>query len=125
MDGECSPPPAPAAPPLTNPTPSRNRCVSSFVILNMNQDPSATSGQRGDTPGSGDRAWMLKQVQHDDRGDVVGFRHAPGTGGQECFDAGESSYQVAKSIASSANALNTSALPDGSWMTLVACSPGW
>jgi hypothetical protein len=37
-----------------------------FVTLNLFQGPCATSRPRDVTPGSDDRAWMLKQVQHDE-----------------------------------------------------------
>jgi hypothetical protein len=38
------------------------------VILNLFQDPGAVTYQTDTLRGSADRAWMLKQVQHDGRG---------------------------------------------------------
>ncbi|WP_332787282.1 hypothetical protein [Sphingomonas sp. GB1N7] len=35
------------------------------VILNLFQDPGAYVCQMNGVSGAGDRAWMLKQVQHD------------------------------------------------------------
>jgi NAD(P)-dependent dehydrogenase (short-subunit alcohol dehydrogenase family) len=35
------------------------------VTLNLFQGPCAVGGRRSGAPGSGDRGWMLKQVQHD------------------------------------------------------------
>jgi len=61
----------------SDPLPGTGVVGEFFVILNLFQDPCATSGQRSGALGSGDRAWMLKQVQHDDRGDVVELRNAP------------------------------------------------
>jgi hypothetical protein len=37
-----------------------------IVILNLFQDPGAVGGHKDGVRGARDRAWMLKQVQHDD-----------------------------------------------------------
>src|SRR3569623_213726 len=54
--------------------PAVQDCVPGDTIRSNMYTP---SGQRSGAPGSGDRTWMLKQVQHDDRGDVVELRNDP------------------------------------------------
>jgi hypothetical protein len=46
---------------------------NSSVILNSFQDPCANSGHASVARGSSDRAWMLKQVQHDGVGKAPGL----------------------------------------------------